>query len=304
MTEEQKVERQFEEVRQPLRGAQQEELTREQRMALTPEQRMARVMTHGTVRRTLAERNKYMKEEFGFRIGEKAEYVILESCNTPFDMHDGVKALKNLLDYFELDYTLLPKPYCCSSFMLSSGVKAHDREQVSKASDITRSIAQKNIEQAKALGAKTFVLVCQGCDTVYRLHKDSLDMEIIWFPELIERFFTGGKLQLKANYYAGCYRYDTRLDNPNPANLGAALEIMGKIQGLQLYHTSNQWCCKKPKELAMLVPTLKYEVTIATCCGCYAAVSRALGVFELHGRGNNRVKLLPEVVWDAVRPSE
>ncbi len=299
MTEEKRAERESKELRQ------QRFISIQPQQELTNEELIANIRADGVPRRSggrsTAERYRLMKDDYGFRIGEKAEYVILESCNVPFDMYDGVKALKNLLDYFEVDYTFLPKSYCCTNSLFTRGVRARDQEQVSKAYDITKSIADRNIEQAKALGARTVVTLCQGCDTVYRMHKDAWDLEVIWYPELIERFFTGGKLQLKADYYAGCYRLDSRLANPNPPNLDSAIRIMSKIEGLELNHLSNRWCCKKTKELDMLVPTLQNEVVINVCCGCYAALSYALGLFELYGKGNNRVKLLTEVVWDAVK---
>lgn len=276
-----------------------------QSQELTDEEYESNVKTSGVPQlsggRSIVERHKLMIEDYGFRMVDKAEYVILESCNVPFDLYDGVKAFKNLLDYFAVDYTLLPKSYCCSIGPMIEGLRNRDEERIRKGRDISRRMAERNIEQAKALGAKTIVTLCQGCDTIYRLHRNSLGMEIIWYPELIERFFTGGKLKLKADYYAGCYRADSRLSNPNPPNLESALRVLGKIEGLELTHLNNEWCCKKTKELDMLVHSLQNEVVINVCCGCYVALSYALGLNELHGKGNKRVKLLTEVVWDALK---
>jgi Fe-S oxidoreductase len=300
MTGEQRGERDSKETRQQ-RFIQEKSQVRE----LTDEEFEANIIAEGVPRRlegrTIPDRLKLMKEDYGFRVGGKAEYVVLESCNVPFDMYDGVKALKNLLDYFQVDYTLLPKSYCCAIGPLIAGVRERNEERVKKSRDVTKRMVQKNIELAKALGAKTVVTLCQSCDTVYRLHQDSLDLEVIWYPELIERFFTGGKLKLKADYYAGCYRLDSRLSNPNPPNLDAVLRIMKKIEGLDLNYLNNDWCCKKTKELESLVDSLKNDVVISACCGCYAALSYALGLYELHGKGNDRVKMLTEVVWDAVK---
>ena len=59
------------------------------------------------------EQKRKILDQIGFPVGKKADYVIIAGCFQPAGMPHVLKALKNVLDYYKVSYTLLEKEYCC-----------------------------------------------------------------------------------------------------------------------------------------------------------------------------------------------
>lgn len=120
------------------------------------------------------------------------------------------KVLKELMDYFGISYTLLPRENCCGYPVAQPAVMAKNDGEIAKAKELSKGFIPENFGQAKALGAKSIVFFCAGCEPHYANMEKEIDLEVISYYELIDRYFKGGKLDLEADYYAGCYRFRRR----------------------------------------------------------------------------------------------
>jgi len=115
---------------------------------------------------------------------------------------------------------------------------------------------------------------------------------------MLDRYFQKGKLDLEADYYAGCYRFRRRITSV-PLDTEPASRLLGKIEGLKLNYLDNSRCCYIPPHLENLTGSLQTRTVITICTGCYYNLQRTL-----KDQGDFQVKMLPEVVWDSMRDSQ
>ena len=255
------------------------------------------IRAYGTYKGTGEGRRKVL-EDAGFRIGEGAEYVIIMGCVQPESMPDVLVDLKALLDHLKVDYTLLAKEYCCGWIPLGQpAVMAKNEEDITVTKELSREFVLENFKQAKALGAKSIVLFCGACEPSYTNYKAETDLEIISYSELLDRYFEGGSLDQAVDYYAGCYRFRRRITT-EPVDIESALRVLSKIEGLKVNHLDNNLCCYIPPHLEQLSDSLTTKNLVAICTGCYHNLRRTL-----REKGDYRVRMLPEVVLEAVRGS-
>ena len=253
------------------------------------------VRSHGTFRDSAEGRRKVI-EDIGFRVGEPAEYVIILGCAQPESMPDVLRDLKALLDYLQIDYTLLSKEYCCGWMPFGQpAVMAKNEEDIARSKELSQEFIQENFKQAEALGAKSIVLFCAACEPSYTNNAAATNLEIISYSDLFDRYYKGGRLDLEADYYAGCYRFRRRI-TPEPVDVEAAVRLLGKIEGLKVNYLDNKLCCYIPPHLEELIGTLKSKNIIAICNGCYGNLSRVL-----QEKGDYQVRLLPEVLIEALQ---
>jgi hypothetical protein len=173
-------------------------------------------------------------------------------------------------------------------------VMSKNDEDIARFKEISRGFIRKNVEQAKTLGAKSIALFCGACEPHYTNMKDEIDLEVISFSELIDRYFTGGKLADEIDYYAGCYRFRRKLTD-KPVDLDPAMRVMGKIEGLKINYLENQKCCYIPPHLDQLMDAVKTKSIVNICTGCYFNLSNRLRDPE-----GFKAKMLPEIVWDSL----
>jgi len=241
-------------------------------------------------------RHKVLVEDMGFRIGQKAEYVIISGCLQPEGMPHVFRALKNILEYLGVDYTFLSKEYCCGWMPLGQpAVIAKNEEDIAKSKELAKGFIVENFRQAEALGAKSIALFCAACEPNYSNYKDATKLEIISYTELLDRHFKGGRLKLEADYYAGCYRFRRRITT-EPLDIEPAMRVLKKIEGLEVNHLDNKLCCYIPPHLEQLTSSLKTNNLITICTGCYHNLKR-----KLEEKGDYHVRMLPEIVLEAVR---
>ncbi len=240
-------------------------------------------------------------EDIGFRTADKAQYVIITGCLQPEGMPHVFRALKGLLDNLQIDYTLLPKEYCCGWVPLGQpAVIAKNEEDIVKARELSREFLLENFKQAEAAGAKSIVLFCAACEPSYANCKGETDLEIISYSELLSRHFKGGTLDLGADYYAGCYRFRRRITT-EPLDIEPAVRLLNGVEGLRVNHLDNKLCCYIPPHLEQLTASIRNKTVITICTGCYYNLRD-----KLRGKGDYRVRMLPEVLLEAVeaRPAK
>ena len=258
---------------------------------------IANIRDSGLVRGTYRaeRRDRVLREELGFRVSDRAEYALLASCFLPSFIPQSMGAFSNLLRHFEVDYTLLPKEYCCGNLLLRQAVEDENREDLLQADILSREFIENNLRQARQVGATKVVTFCGGCNEVYSRSRDTIPEEVIWYPTLLAGLFGGGKLELQADYYAGCYAFYRSLNSGLP-DLESPLRILDRIEGLELNPLDNSLCCNDPLQVESLIASIINKTIITICGGCTSWLQQAL-----KDEGDYRVVMLPEVAWAAVR---
>jgi len=252
------------------------------------------IRTHGFGRGS-GEGKLRVLEDIGFRMGERAEYVIITGCFNPEGMPQVFRALKGLLDHLQIDYTLLAKEYCCGWMPIGQpAVMAKNEEDIARSKELSREFIQENFRQAEGLGAKSIVLFCAACEPSYTNCAGDTNLEVISYSELLDRYFKGGKLDLEADYYAGCYRFRRRITT-EPVDVEPAVRVLNRIKGLKVNYVDNNLCCYIPPHLDQLIDSLTTGTLVAICSGCYGNLVR-----KLQEKGDYQVKMLPEIVLEAV----
>jgi len=243
------------------------------------------------------ERNKNLFEGIGCPADKKAEYVLLSGCMPPLDTPSIFSALKNFLDHYGVSYTFLSKEYCCGWLpLVQPAIMAKkDEDSIKELKGVAEEFLKENINHAKKLRAKAIVTICAPCEPNYQNLKESAGIEIMHYPEFLARYFEGGKLNLKADYYPGCYRFRRRITHI-PFNYGPAETLLSRVEGLELNRLDEKLCCYVPPQAEELVNNIKYSTVVTTCTGCRSSLEK-----KFSGKDQYQVKLLPEIVWESLR---
>jgi len=237
---------------------------------------------------------KLVRQELGLRVNNRAEYALLTGCIGPFSVPDELRALGNLLKYYEVDYTLLEHSYCCGGIYFRQVIESKNEEDLAQAYLLAREFFENNLHQARKVGASKVIAFCVGCNEVFSRFTDTAPEEVLWYPTLLASVFRGGKLDLHADYYAGCHRYYQNLYSTLP-DLESSLIILNQIEGLKLNQLDHSMCCIKPEQVESLIASVKNKIIITSCHGCAGFLGHAI-----KSRGDYRVVMLPQVAWAAV----
>ncbi|MHB8086606.1 MAG: heterodisulfide reductase-related iron-sulfur binding cluster [Dehalococcoidia bacterium] len=259
------------------------------------EKAIENIREYGCTGGTGEKRKQLLVDDMGFPINKKAEYAIIAGCFQPEGMPHVLRAFKKVLDYLKVDYTLLDKEYCCGWLAFGQmAVITKNEVDIARFKELSPDFLAENFRQAKELGARSIVLFCSACEPNYTNYKNLTDLEVITYPQLIDRFFKIGKLHKKIDYYEGCYRFRRRITDV-PVDTSAAINIMEKIEGLEVNVLDGKLCCNIPPHMDQLVDSIKSNTVVNICTGCYYALKAKLG-----GNPNIEVKMLPELVWEAI----
>ncbi|MFC1944291.1 heterodisulfide reductase-related iron-sulfur binding cluster [Chloroflexota bacterium] len=240
------------------------------------------------------ERDRLLKDDLGFRRATRAEYVLIASCFLPSQVTQDLRAFRNILHHYDVDYSILPREYCCGDLVIRQAIKGRDEDELSRADDLGREFLENNLRQIREMGAGKIILFCISCDSVYNRFRGNIRQEILWYPTLLARLFRAGKLDIEADYYAGCHYHYKRLC-PTLPDLDASRKIFDRIEGLRLNPLNHQLCCTRPQQVEALAASIRSKTVITECGGC-AILLREI----LKDRGGYRVVMLPQVVWAAI----
>ena len=174
-------------------------------------------------------------------------------------------------------------------------VMAKNDADIATSKELAKEFVLENFNQAKKLGAREIVLFCGACEPTYSNYKEEGGLQVISYTELLDRFLEKGKLDIDADYYAGCYRFRKKITSA-PIDLDPPLSVLGKIAGLNVNYLNNKLCCYIPPHLENLVNEIKTQTIVAICTGCYYNLNRTL-----KDKGDYEVKMLPEIVWEAIK---
>jgi len=249
------------------------------------------IKKYGAYKDTGDRRRKILRDDIGYRMDEKADYVTIGGCLLPEAMPHAFKALKDVMEKLAIDYTMLSREYCCGWVPLGQpAVRAKNEEDIGRAREIARDFILRNFKQAEELGARSIVIFCAACEPNYSNYRHETNLEIISYMDLLNRHFDGGRLNIEADYYAGCYRFRRKITT-TPLDLEPARQVLNKIDGLKLNYADNNLCCHIPPHLEKLSDSLKSDTIIALCSGCYNQLTKVL-----RDKGNFQIKMLHEVV--------
>jgi Fe-S oxidoreductase len=244
--------------------------------------------------RQVADRNRRLQETCGFRVADRAEYALIASCFSPYLSPGDMTAFRKLLDHFEVDYTLLRKEYCCGAMMFMHALDEKHEGDLDQADAMAREFLERNLEQAREVGAGKIVAYCAGCETIFSSIGDGVAEEIIWHPTLLARLFQGGRLDLQADYYSGCHRFRRAFIGSMP-DVDSIFTALSRVDGLELHQLDSELCCTNPKQLEGLVSSLEFKTIIVPCATCAMSLGKALA-----DKGEYRIARLSEVLWAAV----
>ena len=135
------------------------------------------------------ERNRMLQETCGLRFNENAEYALIAGCYSPYLEPQDMKAFGKLLDHYGIDYTLLPKEYCCGGLLYTHALDEKHEGDMEQADDLAREFLDRNLEQARELGASKILAYCGGCDMAFNRVRAEETEEFIWHPTLLARLF-------------------------------------------------------------------------------------------------------------------
>jgi Fe-S oxidoreductase len=252
------------------------------------------IKKHGAFKDTGEGRIQVLKD-IGLKLDKPAEYVIIGGCFQHELMPHMFSALKNLLERLNVTYTMLSKEYCCGWMPIGQpAVMAKNDEDIQKYKELSKGFIAENFKQAEMLGAKSIALFCAACEPNYSNCKESTNLELISYTELLDRHFTDGKLDLEIDYYPGCYRFRRRITK-EPFNTEPALRVLKKIDRLKLNRMDEKLCCYIPPHLDGIVNGLKSSTPVTTCTGCYHNLKSSL-----KDKKDYRVTMLPELLLEAI----
>ena len=242
----------------------------------------------------IEDRARILREVCGFRSVDEAEYALIASCFNPYLEPADMTAFRKLLEHFNVNYSLLPKEYCCGDpFYLHAVDEKHDGD-LKLADELAREFLDHNLKQAHGMGASKLLVYCAGCDLVFNHIAVESSMEIIWHPTLLAQLFKGGKLETEADFYAGCHRYRRSLSGDTP-DLDSVISALDKVEGLRLNHLDSTLCCMNLDQLETLSASVTGRLVITPCSGCSMFLRKVLT-----DKGNYRVCMLSEVLWAAI----
>jgi Fe-S oxidoreductase len=233
--------------------------------------------------------------KIGFRMDEPAEYVIIAGCFQPGAMPDVLSAFKSVLESLKVDYTLLSKEYCCGWMPIGQpAVMMKDEEDIARFKELSKDFIVENFKQAESLGAKSIALFCAACEPNYSNCKDATELEFISYPELLDRHFTGGSLDMEIDYYPGCYRFRRKI-TPEPLDIEPTVRILQKVEGLTVKNVESKLCCYIPPHIDQITESLATKDLVTICTGCYHNLKAMLS-----SREDYTVSMLPELLLKAV----
>ncbi|MBI4285655.1 MAG: (Fe-S)-binding protein [Chloroflexi bacterium] len=240
------------------------------------------------------ERWRLLTEQLGLRSAGKAEYALLASCYLPFLVPEAMRSLGRLLGYFEVDYSLLPQEYCCGAPLFQQALRDKDAAEMVEVDGLARAFLENNLHQVRELGARKIITFCHGCNMVHNRFKGLIPFDVVWYPTLLAQLWHSGRLELHADYYAGCYDFYGKVSHGTP-DLESPLSVLSGIEGLHLHQLNHRLCCYRTRQKEQLVASIESHTVITICAGCTVRIREALG-----NQAECKVLMLPEVAWSAL----
>jgi Fe-S oxidoreductase len=136
------------------------------------------------------------QEDFGRKKNKKAEYVYFVGCVGLYREDEVTEATLDLLDRFDVDYTLIDE-VCCSGVLEDVGYQIND------------DLARKNIEAILATGAKTVVTGCPYCFRTFNNKPQysgltERGIKVVHISQLMKDFDLQAQTDKRVTYHDPC----------------------------------------------------------------------------------------------------
>ena len=135
-------------------------------------------------------------KDFDRKRNKKAPYVFFIGCVGSYREADATRSTLNLLDYLQVEYTLIDE-VCCSGVLEDLGY------------DINRDLAQRNVECILQTGAKTVITGCPYCfrtftsQPAYRELRE-MGLKITHVSQFITGFDLHVRTERRVTYHDPC----------------------------------------------------------------------------------------------------
>ena len=224
----------------------------------------------------------------GMPYDREAENVIITGCQILSVLPHILGSLIRILDRKNFSYTFLSKEYCCGNYLYRPAIKARDDEAMAECRALSKEFVEKNIVQAKSLGAKRLVIFCSPCYPIYKYAFPEED--IVFYPAAISEVMETVSFKERIDYYAGCYKLHKKV-SPVPMDLKSTEEVFAKLEGVDINRISAPKCCYKPEGLSHMLENISTDLMVHICTGCYGQAK-----LNLPPDSKTEVLMLPELI--------
>jgi hypothetical protein len=221
-----------------------------------------------------------------------AENVIISGCQIPSFLPQMLSSLAHVYDRKGFSYTFLSKEYCCGNLLYRPAIRARDEEALQECRGLSKEFVGRNLDAAKALGARRLVIFCSPC---YPIFKNAFpEAPIVFYPVTLAEVLDPIPFRQRIDYYAGCYKLHRRF-SPVPMDLKSTESVFAKLEGLDIHRISAPQCCYKPEGLAHMIEGIRTGWMVHICTGCYGQA-----VANLPKERETEVLMLPQLVERAI----
>jgi len=247
------------------------------------------------------------------RIGAKptrgAENVIVDGCaNSGQSGNVALGPYLQLLDVLGIKYNLLPTRYCCGWTILGRATPDVWDDAVFR----VKSLAEKNVDGAKKLGAKNVYQFCHMCaalaqyaDTRGTGMTVGFGLDILTEPlKKVKRLKVAKPARV--GYYRGCLGLKKAMKPDFTFDFDTYRSWVDRIEGLEVMNLPNNICCqattKGREDVAKLARDNKLDYIVTPCLECRRNLDEAgqkvllLGTLLLEA-----VTGKPTKAWSSIR---
>lgn len=136
------------------------------------------------------------RETFGRKMNAKADFVYFIGCVGQYREEEAVEATLEILDYLDVDYTLIEE-VCCSGVLEDVGFSIHE------------DLVQRNMNQIRETGAGTVITGCPYCMCTFKnreqykpLRDDGI--EVMHVSQFFTHFDFKTETDLRITYHDPC----------------------------------------------------------------------------------------------------
>lgn len=235
---------------------------------------------------------KEILEEKGLPCDRPAENVIISGCQILSFLPHVLSSLARVYDRKGFSYTFLSREYCCGNLLYRPAVKAREETALAECRQLSREFVGKNLDAARALGARRLVIFCSPC---YPIFKHAFPEEAIdFYPVTLAECVGMIPFNERIDYYAGCYKLHRKF-SPAPMDLKSTEQVFSRLEGLDVHRIGAPQCCYKPEGAAHMIRNIETRLMVHICTGCYG---QALA--NLPQGSETEVLMLPELVERAL----
>jgi Fe-S oxidoreductase len=235
-----------------------------------PKDQMWEKLKEGDMPYSFQRSRGYVLKNIGAKPTFRSENMIVDGCSNAFSNPQSLGNYFQLLNELGIKYNLLPKRYCCGFFILTRATPDEWDDAVSK----VKSLAEKNIREAKELGAKNIYEYCHLCSVMaqYADLKGTGMTVGYGLDILIEPLKKVKKLKVKptrVGYYRGCWARKKALKPDFKLNFEIWRSWLDRIEGLEVMDFPNNICCfNDPQSIVKMLKDNNLDYIVTPCVNC------------------------------------